>query len=100
MYVGLAKLTIWLDGSEKLKYQKSVIQKIKFRLKSNFNISISKTGEYEENRDFVTLGLAIVGGSSQLVETQINNAIDFLDSLSITRIKEEEKKIICFDDLE
>ena len=97
MYVGLAKLSMWFDGSSELKYKKSVVQKIKSRLKANFNLSIAQVDKDPEEGDFVTLGFAVVGHSSAIVDNQLTSAINFLESLSLARVKEEKREIIYFD---
>lgn len=97
MYVGLIKLEIWLDGSTDLKYKKSVLSKVKTRLKSKFNVAVAQVGENQEYPDFIDLGISMVGNHPDQLDSKIGKIIEFIDSLAFGRVEKEERDIIYYE---
>ena len=97
MYVGLAVLSFWMDGCNDLNYRKNVLLKIKSRTKTKFNISIAQVDIEPDKSDFITIGISTVGTSSEGVCSKLKEIIDFIDSLSLGRIKDEKCEIINFE---
>ena len=98
MYVGLLKFDLWLDGNRELKYKRNLIRKIRDRVKSKFNVSISRVDEEPDDTDRATIGLSITGNSAQVINTKLTKAMNFIESMSLGRIDNEKQNVIFFDD--
>jgi len=97
MYVGLAKLEIWMDGNRELKYKRNILQKIKTRVKNKFNASIAQVDENPDEANFAELGISITGSSSKIVKAEMTKTLNFIESLSLARTVEEKSDIVYFE---
>lgn len=98
MVVGLMKLEIWLDGNSTLQYKRSVVQKIKDRVKQKFNTAVAQVDEDSDNPDYATIGLSVVGMETAIIQATISKILSFIDSMSLGRVEEERTEVFRFDD--
>jgi uncharacterized protein YlxP (DUF503 family) len=97
MYVGLAKLELWLDGSTNNKYKSGILQKVKTRVKSKFNVSIAQVAEDRDYPDYIEIGISTLGGDPKAIESRLAKVIDFIESLAVGRIENEIRDVLFFE---
>ncbi|WP_297633085.1 DUF503 domain-containing protein [uncultured Clostridium sp.] len=61
-----------------LKEKRMILRSIRDRLKNNFNISISETGDNDDHKNIV-LGIASVSNEKRVLENTSEKIIDFIE---------------------
>lgn len=73
MFVGTARAEFHIPGATSLKAKRSVVQGLKQRIASRFNVSIAEL-DYQDKWQRATLGVAVIS-SDQAVVDQVLTAI-------------------------
>lgn len=68
MYVGAMRVRLIVRESHSLKDKRQVLNSIRDKLRSNFNVSVAEVDE-QENRQMIVLGVAVVGNESEHVRS-------------------------------
>jgi uncharacterized protein YlxP (DUF503 family) len=77
MTVGIARLTLYLPASHSLKEKRTVLRRVKDRVRAKFNAAIA---EVEDNDVWQrgVLGVALVGNERRFVESAVDEVIRFV----------------------
>jgi uncharacterized protein YlxP (DUF503 family) len=77
MTVGIARLTLFLPASHSLKEKRTVLRRVKDRVRAKFNAAIA---EVEDNDVWQrgVLGVALVGNERRFVESAVDEVIRFV----------------------
>jgi uncharacterized protein len=85
MRVGTLRLELFLPASDSLKAKRSVVNRVKERVRTRFNASVAEVG----NQDLwqrATIGVAIVGGESGVLDRVLHDilaSVEREDRLSV-----------------
>ena len=85
MRVGTLRLELFLPASDSLKAKRSVVNRVKERVRTRFNASVAEVG----NQDLwqrATLGVAIVGGEAGVLDRVLHDilaSVEREDRLSV-----------------
>ena len=80
MTIGVARVTLYLDGSQSLKDKRHVVRSITKRVQNQFNAAIAEVEDLDDMR-VATLGITTISNSAPM-STRCWRAL--LDSLSAT----------------
>lgn len=78
MVVGVCTLEFYLPENHSLKGKRQVINSIKGKLKSRFNISIAEIG-YQDVWQRSALGIAMISGERRYIEREFSKILNFID---------------------
>jgi uncharacterized protein YlxP (DUF503 family) len=93
MVVGLCRLTLMVSESHSLKEKRMVIRRIKDRVRNKFNAAIAEVGG-EDAWQHAVLGFAVVANQRAFVESMVAKIVDFVDSLAVAKLIDDEKEIL------
>ena len=78
MVVGTMRLELFLPASDSLKAKRSVLNRVKERVRSRFNASIAEVGG-QDLWQRATLGVAIVGESPSLLDNVLRDILSVVE---------------------
>ncbi|HPT82630.1 MAG TPA: DUF503 domain-containing protein [Limnochordia bacterium] len=79
MLVGTLKVEVYIPGAASLKDKRQVVKGMIQKVQHRFNVSIAQL-DGADLWQRATLGIAVVGGSREHVERQLQLVLNFLDS--------------------
>lgn len=77
MIVGTLRLRLYLRDCHSLKEKRRVIQSLKGRLSSTFNVAVAETDE-QDVWQTAELGIATVGNETGFVDGMLSKVVDFV----------------------
>jgi uncharacterized protein YlxP (DUF503 family) len=87
MIVGVCTIDLRIPGIDNLKGKRSVVRKIKDRVKNTFNVSIAEVEDLDKLQR-VGLGIALVSNDSSHVHSTLSKVVEFIDHLYVAEIIE------------
>jgi uncharacterized protein len=87
MIVGVCTIDLRIPGIDSLKGKRSVVRKIKDRVKNTFNVSIAEVEDLDKLQR-VGLGIALVSNDSSHVHSTLSKVVEFIDHLYVAEIIE------------
>ncbi|HXH12264.1 MAG TPA: DUF503 domain-containing protein [Alphaproteobacteria bacterium] len=85
MVVGVCTIDLRIPGNDNLKGKRSVVRKIKERVKSHFNVSIAEVEDLDKLQR-VGLGVAFVSNDSGHVHSTLSKVVEFIDHMYLAEI--------------
>ncbi len=79
MIVGTIRIELHIPGSTSLKAKRSVLNRIKERLKSRFNASVAEV-EYQDLWQRAVLGVAVVGIEKGVIDGVISRIVSGVEA--------------------
>ena len=79
MRVGTLRLELHLPASDSLKAKRSVVNRVKERVRSRFNASIAEV-DHQDLWQRATLGVAIVGGEPGVLDRVLHDILACVES--------------------
>ena len=77
-------MNLFLPENHSLKGKRSVLKSIQGRVAHEFNASVAECGDQELWQSAV-LGFSVIGSSSQVVESTLQQIIEFVDRLNLAQ---------------
>ena len=93
MVVGVIRLMLQIPDNNSLKGKRRVIQQILQRTRNRYAIAIAETDLNDEHRR-AELGLACVGNDRRVVNSVLDRAVSYIDSLGTAFITQREMEIL------
>ncbi|MCC6791242.1 MAG: DUF503 domain-containing protein [Thermomicrobiales bacterium] len=78
MTIGVARVTLLLEGSHSLKDKRQVVRSITKRVQNQFNAAIAEVEDLDDMR-MATLGITCVSNSAPHVDEMLANVIAFIE---------------------
>ena len=97
MVVGVCRLTLRVPESHSLKAKRMVLGRIKDRTRNKFNVAIAEVGAQDVWQTAV-IGFAVVAHSRAFADTQVRRIMDFVESLAVARLIDDEVDILTYGD--
>lgn len=97
MIVGVCRLTLMVPQAHSLKEKRMVLRRIKDRARQKFNVAIAEVGA-EDAWQQAVLGFAVVANERGFVESMVARIVDFIESLAVARIVDDEKDFLTYGD--
>ena len=81
VFVTTCLIKLALHGNSSLKGKRSVLNRIKSRVKNRFNVSIAEVGGLDSLQTAL-LGISSIGNDKVYLEGQITKVVDFISGIS------------------
>jgi uncharacterized protein YlxP (DUF503 family) len=85
MVVGVCTIDLRISGNDSLKGKRSIVRKIKQRVKNTFNVSIAEVEDLDKLQR-VGLGVAVVSNDASYVHSTLSKVVNFIDHLYVAEI--------------
>ena len=85
MVVGVCTIDLRIPGNDSLKGKRSVVRKIKERVKHTFNVSIAEVEDLDKLQR-AGLGVAFVSTDASHVHSTLSKVVNFIDHLYVAEI--------------
>ncbi len=95
MTVGVLRLTLYIPENHSLKGKRSVLRKIKARVRDKFNVSIAEAGDHDLWQRAM-LGICQVGTDQPFVDGALREIIRFIDDLQVAELGEEQIEFLHY----
>jgi uncharacterized protein len=95
MVVGILRLTLYLPENHSLKGKRQVLRAIKARVRNKFNVSIAESDGHDMWQR-AELGICQVGNDRSFVDSALREVVNFIDSLGLAPLGDEEFEIINY----
>ena len=95
MTVGVLRLTLFIHENHSLKGKRSVLRKIKARVREKFNVSIAECGDHDMWQRAM-LGIAQVGTDQPFVDGALREVVRFIEDLHIVELGEEQIEFLHY----
>jgi len=79
LVVGTVLVELHIPQSTSLKAKRSVVNRIKQRLASKFNVSVAEV-DYQDLWQRAAIGVAVVGGEKAVVESSLTKVVRLIES--------------------
>ena len=79
MIVGSVLVELHIPQSTSLKAKRSVVNRIKQRIASRFNVSVAEV-DYQDLWQRAAIGVAVVGGEKSVVESSLTKVVNLIQS--------------------
>jgi uncharacterized protein YlxP (DUF503 family) len=78
MTIGIARVTLLLEGSTSLKDKRQVVRSITKRVQNQFNAAIAEVEDLDDMR-MATLGITCISNSAPHADEMLANVIHFIE---------------------
>jgi len=95
MTVCVLRLTLFIHENHSLKGKRSVLRKIKARVRDKFNVSIGECGD-NDMWQRAMLGIAQVGVDDPFVDSALREVVRFIDDMQIAEVGEEQLEFLHY----
>jgi len=95
MVVGVLRLELRLPENHSLKGKRSVLRRIKARVREKFNVSIAECGDHDMWQRAL-LGIAQVGTDQPFVDGALREVVRFIEDLHIAELGEEQIEFLHY----
>jgi uncharacterized protein len=85
MVVGICSIDLRISGNDSLKGKRSVVRRIKERVKNSFNVSIAEVEDLDTLQR-AGLGIAFVSNEASHVHSVLSKVVNFIDHLYVAEI--------------
>jgi uncharacterized protein YlxP (DUF503 family) len=85
MIIGVCTIDLRIPGNDSLKGKRSVVRKIKERVKNSFNVSIAEVEDLDKLQR-VGLAIALVSNDASHVHSTLSKVVNFIDHLYVADI--------------
>lgn len=85
MVVGICTIELRIPGNDSLKGKRSVVRRIKERVKNTFNVSVAEVADLDALQR-AGLGIAFVSNEASHVHSTLSKVVNFIDHLYIAEI--------------
>jgi uncharacterized protein len=85
MIVGVCTIDLRLPGNDNLKGKRSVVRKIKERVKHTFNVSIAEVEDLDKLQR-VGLGVAFVSNEASHVHSTLSKVVNCIDHMYVAEV--------------
>ncbi len=93
MVVGIGTIVLRLPGNSSLKGKRKVVKGIVGRLQSSFNASVAEVGANNSHQR-AEIGLALVGNDRRLINSKLDKALNFVETMQMAEVIDTEIEII------
>jgi uncharacterized protein YlxP (DUF503 family) len=93
MTVGIARVTFIMHGNQSLKDKRRVVKSLVEKSRHRFNVSVAEVAD-QDVLQRATLGVAVIGSDSRVLNSVLDHIIEFMDSLSLAEMIDREIELI------
>lgn len=93
MVIGALRLTLHIPESHSLKAKRRVVKQLIERTRNRHSLAIAETGLLDEHSR-AEIGLAAVGNDRRVINSVLDRAVDYIESLGTAFITGHELELI------
>jgi uncharacterized protein YlxP (DUF503 family) len=93
--VGVLRLTLFIPENHSLKGKRSVLRKIKARVRDKFNVSIAECDDHDLWQRAL-LAICQVGTDQPFVDAALREVVRFIDALQVAEVGEEQLEFLHY----
>jgi len=93
LIVGTCRITLFLQGVSSLKEKRGIVKKIVEKAKNRFNMSVAETA-FNDMWQKSELGIAMIGNDSAYINSMLDKAVNFIESMNLAEIINIEIEVI------
>ncbi|MBM4370208.1 MAG: DUF503 domain-containing protein [Deltaproteobacteria bacterium] len=95
LVVGICKLQIEIEDNHSLKGKRSVVRRVKDRVRNTFNVAIAEVDDLDVH-DSAILGFAVVGNDHAEVNSRIDRILGFIEDLDLAPVAMSDFEILHY----
>lgn len=95
MVIGIARIKLIAPWVRSLKEKRMVVKSIIGKVRSRFNVAINEVEELDTHQTII-IGLSQVSNNRVVVESMINQVIDYIEGNTEANVSDIEVEIINF----
>jgi uncharacterized protein YlxP (DUF503 family) len=85
MVVGVCSIDLHIPGNDSLKGKRSVVRRIKDRVRNTFNVSVAEVEDLDKLQR-AGIGIAFVSNEASHVHSTLSKVVNFIDHLYLAEI--------------
>jgi uncharacterized protein len=85
MVVGVCSIDLHIPGNDSLKGKRSVVRRIKERVRNTFNVSVAEVEDLDKLQR-AGIGIAFVSNDASHVHSTLSKVVNFIDHLYVAEI--------------
>ena len=85
MVVGICSIDLRIPGNDSLKGKRSVVRRIKERVKNGFNVSVAEVEDLDTLQR-AGLGIAFVSNEASHVHSTLSKVVNFIEHMYIAEV--------------
>ena len=93
MVVGISTIVLRIPGNTSLKGKRRVVKSVIARLQNTFNASVAEIGANDSHQR-AEIGLAFVGNDRRRINSKLDKALNFVETMKMVEIIDSEMEII------
>ena len=93
MTVGVARIQFRLHGNQSLKEKRRVVKSLIEKSRHRFNVAVAEV-EDQDVHQRATLGIAVIGSDSRVLNSVLDRIINFMESLGLADLVGQEIELI------
>ena len=97
MFLGVLQVHLLIHESNSLKAKRKVLKSIMGKVGNKFNVSIAEVGD-NDKWSRAQIGLAFVGNNHSFINSSMDKAINYIESMALAEITDHYMEIINFSE--
>ena len=93
MVIGVLRLSFHLHGVRSLKEKRRVLNQLRDRVRSRFNVSWSQVDDLDEHQH-ATIGVAAVSGDRRYLDGQLNKVVELIEAAYLAELVDRQMELI------
>ncbi len=95
MRVAILRMVLGIPGATSLKDKRSVVSRVRDRCRNQFGVSVAEV-ELLDVHDRAVLGMALVSNDSRLLQSRMDQLLEFVEELHVAQILDHKLVIQSF----
>lgn len=95
MRVAMLRLVLGIPGAKSLKDKRSVVARVRDRCRNQFGVSVAEVDDLDV-RDRAVLGMALVSNDARLLQSHMDQLLDFVEELHVAEVLDHKLVIQPF----
>jgi uncharacterized protein YlxP (DUF503 family) len=97
MFVGVGRVEFFIHHANSLKSKRQVIRKLTDQVRNKFNVACAEVDATNLWQRTV-IGVSVVGNDASLVNAQLDKIFNYMDSLHLAEMINQDMEIIQYAD--
>lgn len=93
MVIGICEVELYLPENCSIKGKRRVVKSIITRVRNKFNVSAAEIDDNDKWQK-IKLGFSVVSNDNKLVNSTLNNLVDFIENLCLAELIDYDIQIL------
>lgn len=93
MFIGILKLDLHIPSSNSLKHRRMILNSLKGRLRSNFNVSVAEVSGHDKWQR-ATIAICQVGSEKRYIHKNMGEILTFVERFNGAGVLNHEMEIL------